>query len=255
MKVLGLGHSHIVAIARGCYDLQHAGATIAGQAFTSSFHYLFAPELTPTLVQEEGPPRLNPRLAELITQENAAFGLLAIGGNEHIALSIAQGREPVDFILGENPELPLAARAAILSEAAVRETLRERMAETLGVLAALRRATSIPLFCLEPPPPLPDVRVLAYPKEFFRKAVDSRKLSPELFRHKIWRVQGALYRAACARENIEFVGVPESFVTSQGVLAEDAWGADASHANQSFGAAMVVKAIGLMEARLAAAKT
>jgi hypothetical protein len=253
MKLLGLGHSHIVAIAKGCYELQHRGATVGGESLASAFVYLYDPAIMPTIVGEPDAPRIHPRLAEIIAREQATFGLLSVGGNEHIAMSVVQPREPVDFILGENPDLPLAARAAIVPEAAVRETMREKMAPTLGVLAALRRATSVPLFCLEPPPPLPDSRILAYPKEFFRKAVDRGKLSPELFRYKMWRVQSGLYRAVCAAENIEFVGVPERFVTPAGVLAEEAWGGDASHANQLFGEAMVAKAIGRMEARLAAA--
>lgn len=254
MRILGLGHSHIVAIAKGCYELQHKGATIAGEAFSSRFVYLYEPTIMPTIVEEPEGARINPQLAEIIAGEDAAFGLLSVGGNEHIAMSVVQSREPVDFVLGDDPDLPLAADASILPEAAVRETMREKMALTLGVLALLRRATSIPLFCLEPPPPLPDARVLAYPKEFFRKAVDRGKLSSELFRYKMWRVQSGLYRAVCARENIEFVAVPERFVAPPGVLAQEAWGADASHANQLFGEAMVAKAIEMMEARLTAAQ-
>jgi hypothetical protein len=249
MKALGLGHSHIVAVAKGCYDLQHKAATIGGEAFSSTFVYLFDPQIMPTLVEDADGPLINPRLADIIAKEDATLGLLCVGGNEHIALSVLQPREPLDFILGENPDLPLAAGAAIVPEAAIRETVRERMATTIATLSALRRATSIPLFCLEPPPPLPDARVLAYPKEFFRKAVDRAKLSSELFRYKIWRVQSAVYRSACAKEKIEFVSAPERFISAPGVLAEEAWGADASHANPLFGEAMVRKAIELMEAR------
>ncbi|WP_424360119.1 hypothetical protein [Methylocystis parvus] len=252
MKILGLGHSHIVAIAKGCYELQHQGATIGAETITSAFVYLYDPQIMPTLLGGEGAPVINPRLAEIVAKEEAAFGLLSVGGNEHVAMSIAQPREPFDFVLGENPGLPLAERVVIVPEAGVRETMREKMASTLATLSALRRATSIPLFCLEPPPPLPDSRVLAYPQEFFRKAVDRAKLSSELFRYKMWRVQSGLYRTACARENITFIGVPERFVSSPGVLAEEAWGADASHANPIFGAAMVRKAMEIMEARLAA---
>jgi hypothetical protein len=253
MKIVGLGHSHIVAIARGCYELQNRGATIGGEALASTFVYLYEPQYMPTLVEGVEPPAINPRLAELMARENAAFGLLSIGGNEHIALSVTQPRERLDFILGENPDLPIAEGAAIVPEAAIRETLRENMAPTLATLSAARRATSIPLYCLEPPPPLPDSRILAYPKEFFHKAVDRDKLSPELFRYKMWRVQGGLYRSVCAKENIDFVSVPERFIAPPGVLAEEAWGADATHANPLFGEAMMQKAMEMMQARLAAA--
>lgn len=252
MKLIGLGHSHIVAIAKGCYELQHKGAAIGGEPVTSTFVYLHDPQFSPTLVKGADPPAINPRLVDFIARENASFGLLSVGGNEHVALSVAQPRERLDFILGENPDLPLAEGAAVLPEAAIRETLREKMTSTLTTLLALRRATSMPLYCLEPPPPLPDLRILAYPKEFFRKAIGRDKLSTELFRYKMWRVQSGLYQNLCAKENIEFISVPERFIFSPGVLAEEAWGADATHANPLFGEAMMRKAMAMMEARLAA---
>ncbi|MDJ0449283.1 hypothetical protein [Methylocystis sp. JR02] len=248
MKILGLGHSHIVAIAEGFYELQHQGATIGGAPLSSRFVYLLDPAITPTLIDAEDGQTLNPRLSEIIAQEGADFGLLSIQGNEHIALSITQPFERIDFILGEESALPLAEGATLLTEAAVRETLRDRMAETIAILAALRRATRLPLYCLAPPPPLPDCQIKAYPKEFFRKAVDADRLSPEIFRYKVWRLACQLYRESCAAQNIVFVEVPPAFIAPPGLLIREAWGADATHANPSFGKAMVEKVIGMVEA-------
>lgn len=248
MKILGLGHSHIVAIAEGCYELQHQGAMIGGARFCSRFIYLLDPAVTPTLIDSDDGQKINPRLLEIIAQEDADFGLLSIRGNEHIALSIAQRFEPIDFILREESELPLGEGATLLTEAAIRETLRDRMAETIAILAALRRATRMPLYCLAPPPPLPDCQIKAYPKEFFKKAVDADRLSPEIFRYKVWRVACQLYRESCAAQNIVFVEVPPAFITPPGLLIREAWGADATHANPIFGKAMVEKVIGMVEA-------
>ncbi|KAF2989174.1 hypothetical protein OGR47_02440 [Methylocystis sp. MJC1] len=249
MKILGLGHSHIVAIAEGCYELQHQGATIAGARFCSRFIYLLDPAVTPTLLDSVDGQKINPRLEEIIAQEDADFGLLSIRGNEHIALSIAQRFEPIDFFLREENELPLAEGATQLTEAAIRETLRDKMAETIAILAALRGATRMPLYCLAPPPPLPDCQIMAYPKEFFKKAIDAERLSPEIFRYKIWRVACQLYREICAAQNIIFVEVPSAFIATPGLLAREAWGADATHANLIFGKAMVEKVIGMLEAQ------
>lgn len=248
MKILGLGHSHIVAIAEGCYELQHQGAMIGGARFCSRFIYLLDPAVTPTLVDSDDGQKINPRLLEIIAQEDADFGLLSIRGNEHIALSIAQRFEPIDFILREESELPLGEGATLLTEAAIRETLRDKMAETIAILAALRCATHMPLYCLAPPPPLPDCQIKAYPKEFFKKAVDADRLSPEIFRYKVWRVACQLYRESCAAQNIVFVEVPPAFIAPPGLLIREAWGADATHANPSFGKAMVEKVVGMVEA-------
>ena len=51
-KILGLGHSHIVAIAKGCYELQDEGFQLGGAPLVSRFLYLYDPELTPTLTEE-----------------------------------------------------------------------------------------------------------------------------------------------------------------------------------------------------------
>jgi hypothetical protein len=247
MKLLGLGHSHIVAIASGCYALQDKGVKVGAKALTSRFIYFYEPSFMPTLLGEPQHSQLNPDLVALIKSERPDAILLCVHGNEHIALSVVRRHEPIDFILGESPELALEEGATLLTEAAIRETLRDKMAETFAIVAAVRRATSAPLVCIEPPPPLPDAQILAYPKEFFRKAVDAARLSPERFRHKVWRVQSALYREMCAANDIAFVAVPQRFIAPPGVLAREAWGADATHANAVFGAAMVEQAIGFLE--------
>lgn len=249
MKVLGLGHSHVVAIAKGCYELQHEGATIRGRPLACRFLYLFDPEIMPTLHIEEARTRLNPRLTDIIAEERPAFVTLSVGGNEHIAMSVVQRCGRIDFVLGEAPDLPLTPGATLLPEAAIRETLRDRMESTLSIILALKEATDAPLICIEPPPPLPDSQILAYPKEFFRRSVDPEKLSPELFRYKMWRVQSGLYRDICARHDIGFVAVPAALIAPPGVLAREAWGADATHANVTFGKVMVEQAIRLFERR------
>ena len=249
-KILGLGHSHIVAIAKGCYELQHEGFRLGGAPLVSRFLYLYDPEITPTLAEEGSASRLNARLRQIIDEERPAGVVLSVGGNEHIALSVTQPKERFDFILGAEPELDLEPGAEVLPEVAVRETLREKMAPTLATIEAIRNETAAPIVCLEPPPPLPNSRILECPQEFFRKSFDPRKLSGEIFRYKMWRTQSALYREICARADILFAAVPAEFIAPSGVLAEVVWGADASHANALFGRRMIQSAAELIEPRL-----
>lgn len=249
-KILGLGHSHIVAIAKGCYELQDEGFQLGGAPLVSRFLYLYDPELTPTLTEENASSRLNPRLRGIIDDEGPDGIVLSVGGNEHIALSVLQPRERFDFILGSEPELDLEPGAVILPEAAIRETMREKMAPTLTTIEAIRKETSAPIICLEPPPPLPNSRIMQHPQEFFRKSFDPRRLSGDVFRYKMWRTQSALYREICMREDIAFVAVPAEFMAPSGMLAEVVWGADASHANALFGRRMIQASAELIQSRL-----
>lgn len=242
IKILGLGHSHVVAIAKGCYELQSKRATIGGQPIKSRFLYLYEQSIMPTLIEDGARPRLNPALLDIIATEAPSVILLSVGGNEHIAMSVVRFRERIDFRLGDEPDLPLEPGAEILTEAAIRETLRDKMAPTLSTLRALREATTLPLVCIEPPPPLPNERIIAFPKEFFKRAIDPSRLSSELFRYKMWRVQGWLYREICAKHDMLFVPVPPEFLVAPGLLAREVWGEDASHANALFGRRMVALA-------------
>ncbi|MGD9543894.1 MAG: hypothetical protein AB7F41_09560 [Methylocystis sp.] len=249
-KILGLGHSHVVAIAKGCYELQHEGFRLGGAPLVSRFLYLYDPEITPTLTEQGAASRLNPRLRQILDEERPDAIVLSIGGNEHIALSVTQPKERFDFILGAEPDLDLESGAIVLPEAAIRETLREKMAPTLATIEAIRSETAAPIVCLEPPPPLPNSRILECPQEFFRKSFDPRKLSGEIFRYKMWRTQSAIYRDVCARADILFAPVPAEFIAPSRVLAEAVWGADASHANALFGRRMIQRAGELVEPRL-----
>lgn len=250
-KILGLGHSHIVAIAKGCYELQNEGFRLGGAPLASRFLYLYDPELMPTLAAEGAAPRLNPRLRRIIEEEGPGAIVLSVGGNEHIALSVVQPKERFDFILGSEPELELEPGAVVLPEAAIRETMREKMTPTLATIEAIRKETGAPIVCLEPPPPLPNSRIVQCPQEFFRRSFDPRSLSGDIFRYKMWRTQSTLYREVCTREDICFAAVPAEFMAPSGMLAEVVWGADASHANTLFGRRMIQAAAELFEPRLA----
>lgn len=231
---LGFGHSHIVAIAKGCYELQQSGAPFAGQ-----FFYLYDPEFTPALTSGGGGRRLHPRILEKIETLAPQFVALSIGGNEHNALSMVQLNRRFDFISSERPDLPLETGAEILPEAVITEAVREWMEDTFSTIRAFREATQLPLVQLEAPPPLPREQVLAYPKEFFRAAVDLRKLSSEALRHKMWRIQAKLFRELCEHEDVLYISAPTDLIGEDGMLARPAWGQDASHANSLFGRRMV----------------
>ena len=243
MHFVGLGHSHIVALAKGAYALAAQSSLAAAEALTCRFCYLYDPQYEPPFVAADDGRQLNPGILAAIRDGAPRFILTSIGGNEHNVLSIAQRDGRFDFILGENPELALDRQAKAIPEAAIRETLRDWMADKTDILRALRAATDVPIVQIEPPPPLPRKHVLAYPKEFFRSLLDQRNLSPDLLRYKMWRVQSGILRDLCGDLGVMYVETPPDMIDGAGMLAAKAWGKDATHANDHYGEAMVASAL------------
>ena len=250
LPFVGFGHSHVVALAKGCHALQQQGMLFGGMPIAGQFHYLYDEVFVPAFIGETGEPVLNPEILLKLIENAPRIVLLSIGGNEHNVLSIIQLYRRYDFILGEKPNLALDANAEIYPEAMIRETVREWMADSLKMLCALRAAADVPMVQFEPPPPLPVEHVLAYPQNFFKKAVDKSKLSSDLLRYKIWRIQAGIYREFCAQIGITYIAVPQELLGKNGTLVQAGWGRDATHANEWFGQRMIEEAMRLLSSQL-----
>lgn len=239
MKYIGLGHSHIVALATGAYALQAQGYCCAGAPVTGSFHYLYDPLYEPAVSLVDGRSKLHPELGRLVEFEDYEFIVACPGGNEHNVLAIAETSPKYDFIPKRDPDANLNPDAWIIPEAAIRATLRGWMATNITLLSLLKDATRRPIVVVAPPPPLPRERVLAFPKEFFRSVFDSRKLNSDYIRRKMWLSQVALIEDICNERQIFFVDPPQGIYDEAGMLAKKFWGNDASHGNDSYGLFMM----------------
>lgn len=245
LNFIGIGHSHIVALAKGSYALEAKGEAIAGRAIRGRFHYLYDPPFMPAFTDAEQ-TSLNPAILDLLATDGLAFVLLSMGGNEHNVLSMRQTTPRFDFISSDEPDGPLDAKAEIVPEAAIRETLRSYMMENSQVLRALRAASRLPMALIEPPPPLPRAHVLAYPKEFFRSQFDQQGMSSDNLRRKVWRVETQMLQAVCGEIGVAYVATAPDLFGPDGLLKAEACGQDASHANEAYGEIMIAAAARLM---------
>jgi hypothetical protein len=208
-----------------------------------AFHYLYAPEFTPNLSSAAHPRTLNPAILSKLEHGEPQWIILSLGGNEHNVLSILQLYEKYDFILGEEPDLPLTAGAEIYPEAMARETLRDWMSDALDLLLAFRRESQAPMAQVAPPPPLPKAHILAHPGDLLPDATVRTKISPDILRYKMWRLACGLYRETCQKAGIGYIRTPADMIDENGMLAEPYWGADATHANEAFGRRMIEEAL------------
>lgn len=244
------GHSHIVALAKGAYALETKQAYAGEGPTAGGFHYLYDAGYVPEVQIGADGPVLHPAIRQVL-DAGPDIVILSIGGNEHNVLSIAQASPQFDFILGSAPDLALDKHAEVIPESVLRETLRDWMGVKIDTMQAIRKATTAPVIQVEPPPPLPREQVLAYPKEFFQKALSLRKVSPDLLRYKMWRLQTELYREICAGLGIDYFATLPDFIGPDGTLVRSAWAADATHANELFGERMMRDVFALGRQRLA----
>lgn len=235
---VAFGHSHVVALARG-YDLMLQD----GGAPPGAFHYLYSPTFSPVLTGEPDKVALNSALVDLMAKENCRGVVLSIGGNEHNVLSILQLSGRYDFILGDDPSLPLDEESEIYPEAMIRETLRDRLERTFREIAAFRAACTLPLVQVAAPPPLPREHVLANPGELLPDPRRRKAIAADAIRHKVWRVQQNLYRDTCAALGVTFVVAPPRTRDAAGMLAAEFLGDDATHANAAYGRILMAEAL------------
>jgi hypothetical protein len=247
---IAFGHSHIVAFAKGFYEHQASGCAAGAAHLQGRFIYLYEPTYNPVLV---GPPEaltLNPKLSEQLTELPWKLVVLVCGGNEHNILGIVRNKRPFDFVLSSAPDLPLQPGYELVPEALIREVLNSYMAESLQTMRAFRAATRLPVMQLEPPPPLPNHRVLAYPREFVRAALFRKNIAPELVRYKLWRLESEIYARFCDQFGIAYLRAPPRMIDRSGMLAQSGWGSDATHASPRYGIEVVKDAIDLYRAQM-----
>lgn len=234
-RFAAFGHSHIVAFAKGAYEYQAADLPADRPRIEGRFVYLYDPSYQPVLQGPAEAPELHPRLCEHLVEFPWDFVVLVCGGNEHNVLGIVRNKRPFDFVLSSEPDLPLQPGYELVPEALIREVLKVYMADSLQTMRTFRSATELPVMQVEPPPPLPNRRVLAYPSEFVRASLLRKKIAPELIRYKLWRLESDIYTRFCDEFDIAYLRAPAGMIDKNGMLAEAGWGADATHANQRYG--------------------
>lgn len=239
--ILAIGQSHLAAHIRG---YQSARRTDWPRI---RFLLLSRQEFRPPL--ENG--KLNARILEALQEGAADYVFCAVAGNEHNALGLVNHPRRFDFVLPEAPTLPLQADAEILPSGVVLAWLKQRLERlSLPFMRQLREAVRVPIWALEPPPPIPsEGHIERYAEPVFRARIEKLGIAPAVFRFKVWRLQSALLRGFCEQLGIGFIDVPAETQDPHGMLAEPFWWRDATHANGEFGYRMLEKAIGLAASR------
>jgi hypothetical protein len=171
---------------------------------------------------------VTPELDAVLTPE--AVVLSCIGGNAHNVLAIIAHDPPFDFVCAEAADLPLDPQATILSEAAVRDTLKRRAGKHMALFHEVAAAVRGRMFHSESPPPSPA-------SDRFLSGIarlTDRPPAPPALRYKRWRLHSAIVREACDATGVIFIPYPPQSVDDAGMLLTKYY-LNQTHANAAYG--------------------
>lgn len=185
-------------------------------------------------------------------QELATVGVgrtvvLVWSGNQHNALFLLSPTRRFDFVLYEDPALPLDPGADLVPDLAVQERLSLGIGELEQTIELLTQRGVARILVAGTPPPKGDTETIrngVRSEPAFRShaeklgvCIDDIPLSSPILMHKLWSVVQRVLRHAAIRGGAEFVPVPAASL-DRGLLREDLSADDATHANAEFGRLM-----------------
>lgn len=228
--ILVIGHSHIAALHDGY--AQDPGVCGGDEV---AFVPVNGPAFSPPLVDGV----LHPAIATMFAARRLVAVVTVLGGNMHNVIGLARDPVPFDTMLPERPTLPLPPDATLLPFGLIRRVLERRSQDLSHLMEAMRAATSLPMFQIESPPPIPsEAHLRAYPKGF-AEVFAQHGIAPAPLRFKLWRANSAIMADLCTQHGITFLPVPPEMQDAEGMLAKEAWQADPTHGNHVYGAAVL----------------
>jgi hypothetical protein len=236
-RFLIVGNSHILTLKRAYHEMMRAASRAGGaQPLFAEFIPLTQAEYAPA--PEPGffsGTVFNRKVRNIIARSPADIVVSGIGGNTYNILGLLNHPRPFDFVLPEEPDLPLIEGAEILPSTAVRRALERKMEPRLKLIPALRARVTQPMFHVESPPPIPSAEHLRqYPKSFAAK-MEEFGVAPATLRYKLWRTQSGIFRDHCAANDVAFLPVPKEAQDANGMLVERGWDKDPTHASRWYG--------------------
>jgi hypothetical protein len=209
-----IGHSHVTGLAKVAAAERRDARVFVGAARHGGGAFPVAAGVTP-------------ELQAVLTPDVVV--LSCIGGNAHNIMALLAHDPPFDFVCPAEPHLPLDADAEILSQAAVRDTLKRRASKHMDLFHKVAASARGPVFHAESPPPSP-------PHERFLSGLaqltDRRPATPRL-RYKIWRLHSAIVREACDEAGVTFIPHPSRSTDDVGMLLPRYY-LNPTHANAAY---------------------
>ncbi len=231
--VLVVGHSHMDCLRKAAIERG------------SDLNCLYLWLTREPVIRDDGEVRLGPNITNRLEPEVVAL----VGGAAHDLLGLIRHPTPFDFVLPEQPDLPMDPDATIIPYAAAVAAVDGLIGGDEAELAGLIAATGCHVRQIESPPPsgnnsqlAPDISLIA--KMWKRPLEADRPPSEPWLRYKLWRIHSTLVRQRCEAAGVEFVPVPEKALVDGAFLAPEFY-AYPCHANAAYGA-LVLEQLGML---------
>lgn len=234
-NLLVVGHSHIYALMKAC---DGPARDWMRDKFRCTFVELLAPDYQPTRVKgEDGQKRLNPVLSEALNNLQPHDALIScVGGNNHNIFGLLDPAIAYDFVLPEEPDLPMRKGGMVLPGKIIRARLKSNMSDVLNELALVRRSRAdLPAIHLESPPTIPSEDHIRRHPGYFKDAMAKSAVAPATFRYKLWRLQSGIIAENCQELDMTFLAAPSESQDGEGMMLEQYWNPDPSHGNAEYG--------------------
>lgn len=219
--MLCIGHSHVACVAR---------AAAAAETPLQSFNFWNLPD---AISRDGGQPRFAAAIDDALARHaGAVFSF--VGGGAHVVLGMLVHPKRFDFVLPNEPDLPIDPAAEILPATAVRRILESMMEEYLALMDEIRRLANGPMFHVEPPPPSADGQRMYADVPWVMFPDGCREISPAPLRYKLWRLHSQILQAWCINRGVAFVNAPSQASDATGFMRDDYY-ADGAHANNAYG--------------------
>jgi len=244
-KILGIGHSHILAIhyaaepqkeqLRNLHNLDLRIVWLGDDRYKDFRIHKGNTGVEGFVWSQEIEQEIN----NLNSKSDILFSVF--GGNAHNIFGMVQHPTPFDFILSTEPDLFLCQKAELVPEAIIELALTSQggFPETIWCLRAARDKFLGRIVHIESPPPIKDAEYLRDHAGAFEESFATYGISPEILRYKLWRLHSRLIKAECDRLDIEFIESPTIFVDKDGFLSSSGYSMDTTHANVEYGNAVI----------------
>lgn len=231
--MLCIGHSHM-----GCVLLaaQAKGSNLPAIILKDQVAGHFNGLAFDKAVLDDSERTLSPATERIV--ERASGPIFSFVGGPRLEIGLRRHPQPFDFVLPEQPDLPIDPEAELIPSAALATALKKKK-DAYGYYNILDRIAAVakgPVYQFEWPPPAADEWLVNRVSARQRSGRSGRELPVNRFlRYKLWRLTSQTLREHTAKLGFTFVPHPPAAADEEGFLRIE-YVRNASHANPAYGA-------------------